>query len=64
MTAGIEVLNLGIVRPFVGHIHGGHDWTPVGVLAASFEELLVQLVIEVIHRVIKGEQNQLGSLTR
>lgn len=64
MTGSIQVLNLAIVGPLVGHIHGGHDWTAIGVYAAIFEEFLVKLLIEVIHRVIKGEQNELRSFTR
>ena len=54
-----EVLHLLVVSPLVRHVEGGRDGAAVGVLAACLEHLLVQLAVNVVDRVVKGEQHQL-----
>lgn len=62
MAVSVKILNLRIISPLVGHIHSRHDGATIGIFAAIFEELSVQCLIEVIHRIIKGEEYHLRSI--
>lgn len=62
MAVGVEVLHLAVVRPLVGHVEGGTDGTAVGVDASLLEQVHVQLLVQVVDRVVEGEQHDLGHL--
>lgn len=60
MALRVQILHLTIVGPFVGHIESGAQRTTVGVDASFLEQIVVQLLVEIVDRVIEGEQHQLG----
>jgi hypothetical protein len=53
MSVGVQVLNLTVVSPFVRHVEGGRDGASIGVDAAASEEILVQLLVQVIDRIVE-----------
>ena len=61
VAVGPQVLHLLVVGPLVRHVERGRDRTAVGVLATRLKHFLVQFAINVVDRVVKGEQHQLGS---
>lgn len=60
MALRIQILNLAVVRPFVGHIEGGAQRTPVWIDASFLEQIGVELLVEVVDGIIEGQQHQLG----
>lgn len=62
MSIGIEVLHLAVVRPLVGHVEGGTDGTTVGVNTPLLEQVAVELLVQVVDRVVEGEQHDLRHL--
>ena len=62
VTIGVEALHQGVVSPLMTHVECGRDGTPVGVLPARMEDVLVQPLVEVIDAVVKGEHHQLRGL--
>lgn len=62
MTIGIQVLDLTVVCPFVRDIEGGCNGTTVRVHSALFKEVVVQPFIQIIHRVVESEENDLRYL--
>ena len=61
VPVGPQVLNLLVVGPLVRHVERGRDRAAVRVLAARLEHLLVQLAVNVVDRVVEGEEHQLRS---
>ena len=63
MTISVQVLDLGIVCPLMGNVEGRLDGAPIGVVTVS-KEILVELLVQVIDGIIKGEKDKLGNLVR
>ena len=63
VTISVEVLDLGVVCPLVGHVEGGLDGAAVGVVSLG-EEILVELFIQIIDGIVEGEKDELGDLVR
>ena len=61
MAVRVERLNQGVVSPLVTHVERGGDRTPVGVLTAGVEDVLVQPLVQVVDRVVESEDNNLRS---
>lgn len=61
MTISVQVLDLGIVRPLVGNVEGGLDGAPIRVVTLS-KEILVELLVQIVDGVIKGQKDKLGDL--
>ena len=57
----IQLSDLSIVGPLVGHVEGGLDGAAVGVVAAP-EEVLVELLVQVVDGVVEGEEDELRDL--
>ena len=53
----VHILHVAVICPLVTHIESGGDGTPVGVLPAWMEDVLVQPLVEVIDTVVKGEHH-------
>ena len=53
VTICVQVLDLGIVGPLVGHVEGRLDGAAVGVIAIR-EEILVELFVEIVDSIIEG----------
>ena len=53
VTIGIEVLHLGVICPFVGHIEGGLDGAPVGVKSPP-KEVFVELLVQIVDSIVEG----------
>jgi hypothetical protein len=64
MTGGIEVLHLAVIGPLVRHVEGRADGAAVGVVAALLEQVGVQALVEVVDRVIEGQEDDLRYLLR
>lgn len=60
MSIGVEVLHLAVVGPLVGHVEGGRDRTAVGVDPALLEQIRVQLLVQIVHGVVEGQEDDLG----
>lgn len=59
MAISVQVLDLRVIGPFVGHVEGGRERAPVRVGTSFFEQIHVQLFIEIINRVVECEHYQL-----
>lgn len=64
MAGGIEILNLAVVGPLVGHVEGGRDGTAVGVLSSLLKQVGIETLVQVVHGVVKGEKDDLRYFLR
>lgn len=55
MTAGIKILDLAVVGPFMGDVERGRDGTAVRVLPSLLEQISVQTLVQVIHRIVERQ---------
>ena len=62
MTIGIEVLHLTVVGPFVRYVEGGRNGTAIGITSSFLEQIGIEAFVQIVDRVIKGEQNHLGNI--
>lgn len=62
MAIRVQVLDLTIIRPLVRHIEGGTDGTSVWIDSALIEQIRVQLLVQVIDRIVEGQEHYLGYL--
>jgi len=61
VTISIQILDLGVVSPLMGHIKCRLHWATIGV-EASTEELFIERLVEIIDSIIKSEHDKLGNL--
>ena len=59
MSVGVEVLDLSIIRPLVGDVKCPQNWAPVRIDPVRSEYVLVQILVQIIHRVVKSQNDQL-----
>lgn len=64
MTRGIEILNLAVVGPLVGHVEGGRDGTAVGILSSLLEQVGIETLVQVVHRIVEGQEDDLRYFLR
>jgi len=64
VAGGIEILDLAVVGPFVGHVEGGRDGTAIGILSSLLEQVGVQTLVQIVHRVVERQENDLRYLLR
>lgn len=64
MARGIEILNLAVVGPLVGHVEGGRDGTAVGVLPSLLEQVGVETLVQVVHGIVEGQEDDLRYFLR
>lgn len=62
VTIRIQVLDLTVICPFVRDIEGGRNRATVRVDSALFKQVVVQPLIQIVHRVVESEQNDLWYL--
>lgn len=62
MTVGIKILHLAVISPFVGNIKRRGNGAAVWINASLLEEISVQLLVEVVDRIVEGQQNNLRHL--
>lgn len=62
MTVWVQVLHLTVIGPLVRDVKSGGDWTTIGIDAVTLEEILVQLLVQIVHRVVEGQQHDLRHL--
>ena len=61
VSVSVEVLDLGVVSPLVGHVESGLNGAAVGVVATS-KELLIERLVEIVDGIIEGEEDELRYL--
>ena len=61
VAVSVEVLDLGVVSPLVGHVESGLNGAAVGVVATS-KELLIERLVEIVDGIIEGEEDKLRYL--
>jgi len=59
VARGIEILDLAVVGPLVGHVERGRDGTSVGVLPSLLEQVGVETLVQVVHGIVKGQEDNL-----
>lgn len=64
MARGIEILDLAVVGPLVGHIEGGRDGTAVRVLPSLLEQVGVETLVQVVHGIVEGQEDDLWYFLR
>lgn len=62
MTIGIEILHLAVVSPFMRYIECSRDRASIWIITTLFEQISIQSLVQVIHRVIEGQQHNLWYL--
>lgn len=62
MASGVQILNLAVVRPFVGHIECGRNRTTVRIGAIRCEQLRIVLFVNIVDGIVKCEEHNLGCL--
>lgn len=62
MTIGVKILHLTVIGPLVRHVESGTNGTSIGIDTALLEQIHVQLFVQVVHRVVESEQDNLGHL--
>ena len=60
VSIGVEILDLSVVCPLVWDVEGAQDGAPVGIDPAGVEDVLVEVLVEVVHAVVEGEDDDLG----
>lgn len=64
VARGIEILNLAVVGPLVGHVEGGRDGTAVGILSSLLEQVGIETLVQVVHRIVEGQEDDLRYFLR
>lgn len=64
VARGIEILNLAVVGPLVGHVERGRDGTAVRVLSSLLEQIGVETLVQVVHGIVEGQEYDLRYLLR
>lgn len=64
MTGGIQVLDLAVVSPFVGHVEGRRDGTAIRVLSSLLKQIRIKTLVKVIHGIVEGQEHDLRYLLR
>ncbi len=64
VTGGVEALHLSVIGPLVRHVEGGLQRAAVRVLAARVEQVAVELLVEVVDRVVERQQHDLRCVAR
>jgi hypothetical protein len=59
VSVGMNVLNLAVVGPLVADVEGGGDGAAVGVVPVRAEQVLVQVLVQVAHRVVERQDDDL-----
>lgn len=59
MTGRVQILHLTVIGPFVGHVEGRRDRATVGILPSILEQIRVKTFVQVVNRIVKGQQNNL-----
>ena len=59
MSGSVQILHLAVIGPLVRHVESGRNGAAVGIEVACFEEILVQILVEIIDRIVKGQQDHL-----
>lgn len=62
VTVGVQVLHLTVIGPLVRDVKGGCNRTSIRVQPAIFEEILVQVLVEIVDGIVKGQQHQLRNV--
>lgn len=60
----VQVLHLAIIGPLVRHVERGCDRAAVRIHAPVFEQIGVQRFVQIVHRVVERQQNDLRRLLR
>lgn len=64
MTTGIEILYLAVVGPLVGDVERGRDGTAVWIFSSFLEQVAVETLIQIVHRIVERQQNDLRYFLR
>ena len=64
VTGGVQVLDLAVVCPFVGHVEGRRDGTPIGVLSSLLKQIRIKTLVKVVHGIVEGQEHDLRYLLR
>ena len=64
MASGIEILDLAVVCPLVGDVERGGDRAAVRIFPALLEQVRVETLVQVVHRIVERQQNDLRYLLR
>lgn len=64
MASGIEILDLAVVCPLVGDVESGGDGAAVRIFPALLEQVRVETLVQVVHRIVERQQNYLRYLLR
>ena len=59
MSVGVQTLHLTVVGPLVRHVEGGRDRTPVRVQPSRFEQVGVQIFVQIVDGVVERQQHDL-----
>lgn len=62
VSVRVQVLHLAVVGPLVRHVEGGGDRATVGIDTSTFEQILVQLFVQIVNGIVEGQQHNLGHL--
>ena len=62
VALGEKVLDLAVVGPLVADVEGGGDGAAVGVGPMRAEDVLVEVLVQVAHRVVEGQHDDLNRL--
>jgi hypothetical protein len=60
MTLGEQILNLAVVCPLVADVEGRGNGAPVRVGPVGAEDVLVQVLVQVAHRIVESQNDDLG----
>lgn len=59
VTFGVQILHLTVVGPLVRHVESGAQRATVRIDASLIEQIVVQLLVQIVDRIVEGEQHQL-----
>lgn len=61
VSIGVKILHLTVISPFVRDVESGCYWAAIGVDASLLKKIHIQLLIQIIYRIIKGQEYDLGN---
>ena len=64
VAISVKILHLAVIRPLVRDVKRRRDRTAIGIPAAVFEQLGVQLSVEIVDGVVESQQHYLRYLLR
>lgn len=64
MTGGIEILHLAVVGPLVGDVERGGDRAAVWIFPPFLEQVDVEALVQVVHRIVESQKNDLRYFLR